>query len=711
MSARSRFWCLCIAFLLPLIPIHPATNVQAVGRAPITAANTGEVRQLARIGRGATNDLAWSPDRKMLVVASTTGLWLYKVDNPKDEPRLISSDAEEFTAVAFHPNGKTIAVSTNQGLQFWDSVEGKPLGALFGTPKGNLAFSPDGKLLAMSDKQSIELWDASTKQLVGQPFGEGACNVAFSADGKLLACGWGSIAIWDIASRTKIATLEDKTKAFDGAHSVAFNADGTRLAAMDYERVIVWEVKTGRQVESIATGIYGAGLVEFDPKGTLLVTKSVGDWPNSVVQLRNVRTKTNLITLSLGVTGDFEDLSFSPDGAILASYRAFKGGSIMFWWDIKTMALIFHRSALPSGFTRFREDGSISFLKSYPDVVLSEAKAGKERVLLTVPTSNLATFSPDETRVAISYPDGSIRMFDARTGNKLLTAFSGRGEASDLLFSADGKQLVVEVYTRAQTYAVILDAQTGEQLAKLEDDMSFINSMAFSPDGKHFVTLSDDGAVRLWEMQAGKLLFSLPVRAKRPMGEVGFNADGSRIAFAGPNAGQLWDAQTGKELAQFDPPENEFVHSSDAIFSPDGKRTVFTYSDHMQIHDAETGTQLAKFSTGKRYISAIFSPDSAQVLSFHDNVVQTWDAQTGKKLLEWKAPSEIDLWRFSQDKSFLITATKAGTLLLWNPKTGALLAELKGHAGDLFDIAFSPDNTIMATSSDDGTIRLWGVPN
>lgn len=70
MSVRSRFWGLLVAALIPLIATHSATNAQMVGRAAITAANANEIRQLARIGRGAINDLVWSPDRKTLVVFS-----------------------------------------------------------------------------------------------------------------------------------------------------------------------------------------------------------------------------------------------------------------------------------------------------------------------------------------------------------------------------------------------------------------------------------------------------------------------------------------------------------------------------------------------------------------------------------------------------------------------------------------------------------------
>lgn len=46
---------------------------------------------------------------------------------------------------------------------------------------------------------------------------------------------------------------------------------------------------------------------------------------------------------------------------------------------------------------------------------------------------------------------------------------------------------------------------------------------------------------------------------------------------------------------------------------------------------------------------------------------------------------------------------------LWSVDEGTLLATLEGHRWDIAALAFSPDGTLLATGSKDGTIRLWGV--
>jgi WD40 repeat protein len=62
---------------------------------------------------------------------------------------------------------------------------------------------------------------------------------------------------------------------------------------------------------------------------------------------------------------------------------------------------------------------------------------------------------------------------------------------------------------------------------------------------------------------------------------------------------------------------------------------------------------------------------------------------------------------FSPDGTLLATASADGTVALWDPATGQRTATLKGHTGPVRGVAFSPDGTLLATASDDRTVALW----
>ena len=92
----------------------------------------------------------------------------------------------------------------------------------------------------------------------------------------------------------------------------------------------------------------------------------------------------------------------------------------------------------------------------------------------------------------------------------------------------------------------------------------------------------------------------------------------------------------------------------------------------------------------------------------HDKTIKLWDTVAGKELLPLKGHSgEVYSVAFSPDGRYLASGGSAKTIKLWDAVTGKELLALKGHLGHVFSVAFSPDGKYLASGSSDGTIKLW----
>ena len=299
-------------------------------------------------------------------------------------------------------------------------------------------------------------------------------------------------------------------------------------------------------------------------------------------------------------------------------------------------------------------------------------------------------FSPDGRCLAEASADHQIRLRDAQTGWEL-AHFGVQTQVNRcLLFSPDGRALLVGLAGRT----LVWDVEARRERDNLEAQTSqgqplMVTSLAWSPDGSTLACGLHSGAIDLWDVAKHRKKARLLHNA---------SADNSSSHFA---VNGLDFSRDGKLLA-----------SGCGDF--DGSQAVKLWKTADWSYMATLGVAAKGGAGWGRVNSVAFSPDSAWlVTASEDQVVRVWNvASRSPNSLNYHVNNVTGV-AFSREGRWLATSSDDGTLRLWDaggmargdrPREAGVLY---GHAQAVKCVAFSPDGKMLASGSRDKTIKLW----
>jgi WD40 repeat protein/serine/threonine protein kinase len=550
-----------------------------------------------------------------------------------------------------------------------------------------VAFSPDGERIASAGKDGkVKIWNSRTGRIIQEfPAHDiAACSVAFHPDGRHLASAGADrlVKVWDLAGPQQPVFKGpcDAIRKFGAAHTVAFRPPaGRHLAAGCDEEVRIWDWTTHQLRYSVPGPHYDSIPVAFGPGGQHLATG--GAWQQGLL-LRNAESGRLLGTLP-EPPHPVTALAFSADGGRLASASL---GRTVNLWDTKTGGLL----------RTFPHSGNVL------DVAISS----------------------DGRRLASTGEDKTVHLWDTATGREVLGLLGHTDVCACVAFSPDGWRLASASHdgTIRVWDATPLRGDEGQGVYTFDRHDHEVRSVAVSPDGQRIASAGNGTLVRVWDAATGGVSFDFPDHTA-PVFAVVWHPDGRRIATAGSagrqNTVMVWDASDGRVDFKLAIERDSSAGPYQAVaFSPDGRDMVTGQLEGaVKVWDAKTGKGGRILGAHAREIRGlVFSRDGRKLASASgDGTVKLWDAtrlsekQEPRITLQARVPGPSVNVAFSPDRRRMATGGEENTIKIWDVDTGQELQTLRGHRGEVYTLAFSPDDEgrWIASGGEDSTVKVW----
>ena len=493
-------------------------------------------------------------------------------------------------------------------------------------------------------------------------------------------------------------------------HDIKYTPDGNRIAVATEIGIWIYEAQTGKELALLIGHTGRVTSLGFPADGRFLASGSF----DRTVRLWDIDTGKQTAVFA-GHRGGIAAIAVSPDGKSVVSGGSWDSTLIL--WDTETGEQIKRHTR-------------------YTDNLIRRFKIWLNKSS-TVPNPNAIealAFSPDGKTFVSGHRDSTLRLWEAETGWKSATVKDHKpGGIDGLAFSPDGNMLASSTWDGTMLHAF----PKGKLLARHIHGIPFPRNLVFSPDGTRIIgsgylgreTIGKQRFVHKWDAATGKLLMSTPTAHTGQLEALAVSPDGNTV-LTGSWDGTIhrWDLKTGTDLSTFATGHGRGTRA--LAFSEDGQTLMSTLvrwgrwgrEEQKLFWDTATGVQISApdlKETLDEQSPNLPNPVIIATIDKDRKDIQVQEVATGREMYRI-TEHKGDIWTFafSPDRKILASGSDDMTIRLWDAITGNELLTLPTYTNQVFAVAFSPDGKILAGGSvydsqlgRSDLIRLWEIPS